>query len=126
MYIFSKKMSLVPREGALSGDKQSSAPPVQPSGALSCKNAVAEAKREVTKIGMLMGTVDKARRTPGLRLTEEDMEQLRTVPIFDFSDLDAVMTKLECHLVEVRKQQTFAMQAQVPQVCRLCTCVVDA
>ena len=30
-------MCKVPREGALSGDKQSSAPPVQPSGALSCK-----------------------------------------------------------------------------------------
>ena len=88
--------------------------------------AVAEAKRRVTKIKMLMGTVDKARRTPGLTLTEEDMEQLRTVSIFDFSDLGAVMRELKWRLVEATKQQTFAMQAQVPQVCWLCTCVVDA
>ena len=94
--------------------------------------AVAEAKRGMTKIAMLMGTVDKARRTPGLRLAEEDKEQLRTVFIVDFSNLDAVMTELEWKfkmvledLVEDTKQ-TFAMQSQVPQVCWLCTCVVDA
>ena len=34
---FLKKMCKVPLEVSLSGHKQSSAPPVQPSGALSCK-----------------------------------------------------------------------------------------
>ena len=76
---------------------------------------VVSAEKRMIEIGMLMGTVDKVRRTPGLRLTEEDKEQLRTVFIVDFSNLDAVMTELGLWL---KMSET--------ELCWLCTCVVDA
>ena len=95
-------------------------------GGMAATVVVSAEKRMIHKIGMLMGAVDTVRRTPGLRLTEEDKEQLRTVFIVDFSNLDAVMTELGSRLKMSHTSLVLAMQEQVPRVCWLYTCVVDA
>ena len=88
--------------------------------------AVEAEMRMINKIAMLMGAVDTVRRTPGLRLTAEDKEQLRTVFIVDFSNLDAVRAELGSRLKMSHTSLVLVMQEQVPRVCWLYTCVVDA
>ena len=106
--------------------------------------AVAEAKRGLEALQQEKKTVlsviselevycssrstDTERSAAGGRLWRDfriDVQNSTTANA-SLEDQKLELKSVNTELVEVRKQQTFAMQAQVPQVCWLCTCVVDA